>query len=46
MKTAFLFPGQGAQSPGMGSDLYLSYSRYRETFDRCETRAGLDLKAA
>ena len=46
MKTAFLFPGQGAQSPGMGSDLYLSYSRYREAFDRCEAGAGIDLKAA
>jgi len=46
MKTAFLFPGQGAQSPGMGSDLYLSYGRYREAFDRCEAGAGLDLKAA
>ncbi len=46
MKTAFLFPGQGAQMPGMGSDLYLSYSRYREAFDRCEAGAGLDLKAA
>ncbi|NLI54504.1 MAG: ACP S-malonyltransferase [Clostridiales bacterium] len=46
MKTAFLFPGQGAQSPGMGSDLYLSYSRYRDTFDRCEAEAGLDLKSA
>ena len=46
MKTAFLFPGQGTQSPGMGSDLYLSYSRYRECFDRCEAGAGLDLKAA
>ena len=46
MKTAFLFPGQGSQAPGMGSDLYLSYSRYRETFDRCEAGAGIDLKAA
>ena len=46
MKTAFLFPGQGAQTPGMGSDLYLSYSRYREVFDRCEAGAGLNLKAA
>ena len=46
MKTAFLFPGQGAQSPGMGSDLYLSYSRYREAFERCEAGAGIDLKAA
>ncbi len=46
MKTAFLFPGQGAQSPGMGSDLYASYSRYREAFDNCESGAGMDLKAA
>ena len=30
----------------MGSDLYLSYSRYREVFDRCEAGAGIDLKAA
>ena len=40
MKTAFLFPGQGSQAPGMGSDLYLSNSRYREAFDRCEAGAG------
>jgi len=46
MKTAFLFPGQGSQAPGMGSDLYLSNSRYREAFDRCEAGAGIDLKAA
>ena len=46
MKTAFLFPGQGSQTPGMGSDLYLSYSRYREAFDRCEAGARIDLKAA
>lgn len=46
MKTAFLFPGQGSQAPGMGSDLYLSYSRYREAFDRCEAGAGIDLKTA
>ena len=46
MKTAFLFPGQGSQAPGMGSDLYLSYGRYREVFDRCEAGAGIDLKAA
>jgi [acyl-carrier-protein] S-malonyltransferase len=46
MKTAFLFPGQGSQAPGMGSDLYLVSSRYREAFDRCEAGAGIDLKAA
>ncbi len=46
MKTAFLFPGQGSQTPGMGSDLYLSNSRYREAFDHCESSAGIDLKTA
>lgn len=46
MKTAFLFPGQGSQAPGMGADLYLSYNRYREAFDRCEAGAGIDLKTA
>lgn len=46
MKTAFLFPGQGSQTPGMGSDLYLSYSSYRDAFDACEEGARLDLKAA
>lgn len=46
MKTAFLFPGQGAQSPGMGADLYKNNDIYRQTFDLCEAGAGLDLKAA
>lgn len=46
MKTAFLFPGQGAQTPGMGADLYNHSDIYRQTFDLCEAGAGLDLKAA
>jgi [acyl-carrier-protein] S-malonyltransferase len=46
MKTAFLFPGQGAQSPGMGADLYDSFDSYRAAFDRCASGAGLDLKSA
>ncbi len=46
MKTAFLFPGQGAQTIGMGSDLYNNYIDYRHTFDACAQAAGLDLKAA
>jgi len=46
MKTAFLFPGQGAQTPGMGADLYIIHPVYTETFDLCEQGAELDLKAA
>lgn len=46
MKTAFLFPGQGAQTPGMGLDLYDNNYIYKQTFDLCTQGAGLDLKAA
>lgn len=46
MKTAFLFPGQGAQTVGMGADLYDNFIDYRQTFDACMAACGLDLKAA
>ncbi|MGI5848925.1 MAG: ACP S-malonyltransferase [Christensenellales bacterium] len=46
MKTAFLFPGQGTQSVGMGKDLYDHINIYRQTFDICEAGAGIDLRAA
>ena len=29
MKIAFMFPGQGAQSVGMGQDLYEKYEEVR-----------------
>lgn len=46
MKTAFLFPGQGSQTVGMGKELYNYYTIYKQTFDMCEQGSGLDLKAA
>lgn len=35
-KTAFLFPGQGSQSVGMGHDLHQEYEIVRELFDMAE----------
>jgi [acyl-carrier-protein] S-malonyltransferase len=35
-KTAFLFPGQGSQSVGMGEEFYREYDIVREIFDMTE----------
>ena len=35
-KTAFLFPGQGSQSVGMGQEFYREYDTVRELFDMIE----------
>ena len=43
-KTAFIFPGQGAQYVGMGKDFYESFSVCREVFDKGSEISGLDLK--
>ncbi len=42
-KIAFLFPGQGAQYPGMGKDFYESYPIARATFEEANDRLGRDL---
>src|SRR3954471_10211335 len=42
-KPAFLFPGQGAQSVGMGRQLVESTPQAKEVFDRAATILGYDL---
>jgi len=43
--TAIIFPGQGAQYPGMGKDLYDAYPQAREIFGRMEGVLGFSLSA-
>jgi [acyl-carrier-protein] S-malonyltransferase len=43
MRTAFLFPGQGAQTVGMGASLAASLPTARELFDRAADILGYDL---
>ncbi len=45
MKTCFLFPGQGAQYPGMGKDLFEASATVRELFGQASDATGLDLEA-
>lgn len=39
-KIAFLFPGQGAQSVGMGKDLYDNFSAAKNVFDKADEVLG------
>ncbi len=40
---AFVFPGQGSQFPGMGKDLYESFSSAREVFDEADAALSFPL---
>jgi len=44
-KTAFLFPGQGAQSVGMAAELCEKFPVARERFDQAREQLGYDLLA-
>ncbi len=41
MKIGFLFPGQGAQSVGMGKSLYDEYEEYRNVYKKVEEITGV-----
>jgi len=43
-KNAFIFPGQGAQYPGMGKDFYDHFSVAKETFEEAEDILSCNLK--
>lgn len=45
MKTAFVFPGQGSQSVGMGRDLCDNFSEARAVFAEASDALGYDMQA-
>ena len=44
-KTAFIFPGQGAQAAGIGKDFYEAYPKAAEIYDMASDLLKLDMKA-
>jgi len=43
-KIAFLFPGQGSQTVGMGRDLYENFSIAKATFDEADEALGFSIR--
>lgn len=43
MKIGFLFPGQGAQSVGMGKDLYEKYDEVKNVYSSLSSSTGIDI---
>ncbi len=43
MKTVFLFPGQGAQYPGMAKDLYEQSQAVKDLFEQASQAAGISM---
>ena len=43
MKYAMIFPGQGAQRPGMGKDIYERYISAKRIFDEADEALGFSL---
>ena len=44
MKTAFIFPGQGAQAVGMGKDFYDNFDAAKKLFDEADDALGYSIK--
>jgi len=44
MKTCYLFPGQGAQYPGMGKDLWEKSGQVKRLFELASDNTGMEMK--